>query len=173
MPMIDLTYVRGSLDDPSLRRLTDELVTVLLRAERAPDTPFLRDNTIVYLHALDPAAQSVGGREPGEPRFRVEMTVFAGVLSQEDKEQLVADAHAAVCAAAGLDPEGLAGIARVDVDSRGPRRKLGRRRQSHLLPKRRGAHRGPRTLIDRLGSVRLWTSLVHSRPRRTPRCMCS
>jgi hypothetical protein len=43
--MIDLTFVRGSVDDPSLRRLTDELVTVLLRAERAPDTPFLRDNT--------------------------------------------------------------------------------------------------------------------------------
>ena len=102
MPMIDLTFVRGSLDDPSLRRLTDELVTVLLRAERAPDTPFLRGNTIVYLHALQPTAQSVGGREPGEPRFRLEMTVFQGVLSQDRKEQLVAD----VCAAAGLDPKG-------------------------------------------------------------------
>jgi phenylpyruvate tautomerase PptA (4-oxalocrotonate tautomerase family) len=106
MPMIDLTFVRGSLDDPSVRRLTDELVTVLLRAERAPDTPFLRDNTIVYLHALQPAAQSVGGRERGEPRFRVEMTVFEGVLSQDHKEQLAADVHAAVCAAAGLDPKG-------------------------------------------------------------------
>lgn len=61
MPMIDLTFVRGSVDDASLRRLTDELVTVLLRAERAPDTPYLRDNTIVYLHALEPASQSVGG----------------------------------------------------------------------------------------------------------------
>ena len=38
MPMIDLTFVRGSLDDDALGRLTDELVTVLLRAERAPDT---------------------------------------------------------------------------------------------------------------------------------------
>jgi phenylpyruvate tautomerase PptA (4-oxalocrotonate tautomerase family) len=60
----------------------------------------------VYLHALEPAAQSVGGREPGEPRFRVEITVFEGVLSQDRKEQLVADVHAAVCAAAGLDPKG-------------------------------------------------------------------
>ena len=74
MPMIDLTHVRGSLDDQALQRLTDELVTALLRAERAPDTPFLRDNTLVYLHALDPAAQSVGGRGSGAPRFRVEMT---------------------------------------------------------------------------------------------------
>ncbi len=53
--MIDLTYVRGSLDDQALGRLTDELVGALLRAERAPDTPFLRENTLVYLCALDVA----------------------------------------------------------------------------------------------------------------------
>jgi len=106
MPMIDLTYVRGSLDDQALGRLTDELVTALLRAERAPATPFLRDNTVVYLRALDPAAQSVGGRGAGAPRFRVEMTVFEGALSQDRKERLAADVHAAVCAAAGIEPEG-------------------------------------------------------------------
>ncbi len=106
MPMIDLTFVRGSLDRRALTALTDELVTVLLRAERAPGTPFLRDNTIVHLHALEPAAQLVGGREPGAPRFRVDMTVFEGVLSRERKEQLAADVHSAVCAAAGIDPEG-------------------------------------------------------------------
>jgi phenylpyruvate tautomerase PptA (4-oxalocrotonate tautomerase family) len=106
MPMIDVTYVRGSIDDDALTGLTDELVTALLRAERAPDTPFLRDNTVVYLHALAPAAQLVGGREPGAPRFRVEMTVFEGALSQERKEQLAADVHAAVCTAADIDPRG-------------------------------------------------------------------
>lgn len=106
MPMIDLTFVRGSLNDQALGLLTDELVAALLRAERAPDTPYLRDNTLVYLHALDPAAQSVGGRGAGAPRFRVEMTVFEGALSQERKERLAADVHAAVCAAAGIEPEG-------------------------------------------------------------------
>lgn len=106
MPMIDLTYVRGSLTDQALDVLTDELVTALLRAERAPDTPFLRDNTLVYLHALDPAAQSVGGRGAGAPRFRVEITVFEGALSQDRKERLAADVHAAVCGAAGIEPEG-------------------------------------------------------------------
>ena len=106
MPMIDLTFVRGSLNDQALGLLTDELVAALLRAERAPDTPFLRDNTLVYLHALDPAAQSVGGRGAGAPRFRVEMTVFEGALSQDRKERLAADVHAAVCAAAGIEPDG-------------------------------------------------------------------
>jgi len=106
MPMIDLTYVRGSVDEEALSRLTDELVTVLLRAERAPDTPFLRDNTWVYLHALDPTELSVGGRGPGSARFRVDLTVFAGALSKDRKEQLAADVHAAVCAAAGIEPQG-------------------------------------------------------------------
>ena len=106
MPMIDLTFVRGSLDDAALGQLTDELVTALLRAERAPDTPFMRDNTIVYLHVLDPGAQSVGGRGPGEPRFRVELTVFEGALPQDRREELVADVHAAVCAAANIEPDG-------------------------------------------------------------------
>jgi phenylpyruvate tautomerase PptA (4-oxalocrotonate tautomerase family) len=106
MPMIDLTYVRGSVQQPALERLTDELVTALLRAERAPDTPFLRDNTLVYLHELDPAAQSVGGRGAGTPRFRVDMTVFDGALDKDGKERLAADVHAAVCAAAGIEPDG-------------------------------------------------------------------
>jgi phenylpyruvate tautomerase PptA (4-oxalocrotonate tautomerase family) len=106
MPMIDVTYVRGSLAPQALRRLTDDLVTVLLRAEQAPDTPFLRDNTVVYLHELDPAAQSVGGRGPGTPRFRVELTLFEGALTKDRKEQLAADVHVAVCAAAGIEPDG-------------------------------------------------------------------
>lgn len=106
MPMIDLTFVRGALDDAVLSRLTDELVAALLRAERAPDTPFLRDNTWVYLHPVDRAQLSVGGRGPGAPRFRVEVTVFAGALDKDRKEQLAADVHAAVCAAAGIEPRG-------------------------------------------------------------------
>jgi phenylpyruvate tautomerase PptA (4-oxalocrotonate tautomerase family) len=106
MPMIDLTFVRSSLDSEALGRLTDELVTALLRAERVPDTPFMRDSTVVYVHPLDPENQSVGGRGPAEPRFRVDLTVFEGALSQDRKEQLVADVHIAVCAAAGIDPAG-------------------------------------------------------------------
>ncbi|OBG39406.1 tautomerase family protein [Mycobacterium sp. E3198] len=106
MPMIDLTYVRGSLDDEALDRLTDELVTALLRAERAPDTPFLRENTWVYLHPMGEGELLVGGRAPGAPRFRVELTVFHGALDQHRKERLAADVHGAVCAAAGIAPQG-------------------------------------------------------------------
>ena len=104
--MIDLTFVRGSLQTDALTRLTDELVAILLRAERAPDTEFLRQNTLVYLHPMDADQVSVGGRGEGEPRFRVELTVFAGALDKPRKEQLVADVHTAVTTAAGIDPKG-------------------------------------------------------------------
>ena len=126
MPMIDLTFVRGSLRDDALHQLTDELVTVLLCAERAPDTPFMRENTVVYLHELEPDAQLVGGRQPGEPRFRAEMTVFGGALNKDRKEQLAADVHAAICAAAEHRPVGTSRLSRLDVDSRDTRRQLGR-----------------------------------------------
>ena len=106
MPMIDLTYVRESVEPDALSQLTDELVGVLLRAERAPDTAFLRENTLVYLHAMAPEDVSVGGRGAGEPRFRVDLTVFGGALDKARKEQLVADVHAAVTRAVGIDPNG-------------------------------------------------------------------
>jgi phenylpyruvate tautomerase PptA (4-oxalocrotonate tautomerase family) len=106
VPMIDLTFVRGAVDDDALARLADELVTVLLRAERAPDTPFLRDNTWVYLHPMEAGEVSIGGRGPGAPRFRVDLTVFDGSLDQHRKERLAADVHDAVCAAAGIEPQG-------------------------------------------------------------------
>lgn len=104
--MIDLTFVRGSLEDGALGRLADELVSALLRAERAPDTPFLRENTWVYLHPIEEGELSVGGRGPGAPRFRVELTVFHGALDQQRKERLASDVHGAVCAAAGIEPQG-------------------------------------------------------------------
>ncbi len=106
MPMIDLTFVRGSVDDAALSRLAEELVTALLRAERAPDSPFLRDNTWVYLHWVEAGELLVGGRDAGTPRFRVDLTVFQGALDRQRKEQLVADVHSAVCVAAGIEPQG-------------------------------------------------------------------
>ncbi|GAB1812502.1 hypothetical protein [Mycobacterium sp. MUNTM1] len=102
MPMIDLTFVCGSPDDQTLDRLADEPVTVLLRAERAPGTPFLRDKTWVYLHPLQETELLIGGRGPGQPRFRVDLTVFEGALDQARKERIAADVHAAVCDAAGI-----------------------------------------------------------------------
>lgn len=104
MPMIDVTVVEGSIPQPAANELLDELATILLRWEKAPDTEFFREITWVYLHEVAAGRLAVGGRGGGAPRFRVEVTVPAGALSQRRKDGLVADVHTAVVAAAGLDP---------------------------------------------------------------------
>jgi phenylpyruvate tautomerase PptA (4-oxalocrotonate tautomerase family) len=103
MPMIELTYPRGALSADARERLLDELATRLLAAERAPDTEFFRSITWVYANEIDPEALSVGGRPGGDPRFRVQVTVPEGALSDRRKGELVAAAHSAVVDAAGLD----------------------------------------------------------------------
>ena len=57
------------------------------------------------------------------------MTVFGGALDKQRKERLAADVHAAICAAAGIDPSEPPRLSRVDVDSRDTRGQLGGRRQ--------------------------------------------
>jgi phenylpyruvate tautomerase PptA (4-oxalocrotonate tautomerase family) len=102
MPMIDLTYPEGALPGARRESLVDDLTTVLLRAERAPDTDFFRSVTWVYVHELPADAVLAGGRPVPEPTFRVEVRVPEGALSERRKEELVGAATRVVLEAAGL-----------------------------------------------------------------------
>ena len=108
MPMIDLTYPKGSLAKDARADLLDELATKLLAAERAPDTEFFRSITWVYANEVEPEDLAVGGRPGGEPRFRVQVTVPEGALSERRKGILIEGVNEAVMRAAGLpETEGL------------------------------------------------------------------
>ena len=102
MPMIEFTYPKGALSSDAREGLLDELATRLLKAERAPDTEFFRSITWVYANEIDPENLAVGGRPGGEPRFRVQVTVPEGALSDRRKGELVAAVNEAVSEAAGL-----------------------------------------------------------------------
>jgi phenylpyruvate tautomerase PptA (4-oxalocrotonate tautomerase family) len=52
MPLIDLSCPAGTFTPEARTALADELTTVVLRAERAPDTQFFHDITWVYAHEL-------------------------------------------------------------------------------------------------------------------------
>lgn len=101
MPLIDITVPAGTLEPDTAQQLQEELAGILLGWEGAPDTEFFREITWVYLHEVQQLA--VGGRPGGAPRFRIEISVPEGALSPRRKEGLIADVHAAVTKAAGLD----------------------------------------------------------------------
>jgi phenylpyruvate tautomerase PptA (4-oxalocrotonate tautomerase family) len=109
MPMLEVTYPKGALSSEAREGLLEELATRLLRAERAPDTEFFRSITWVYANEIDPESLAVGGRrDDTAPRFRVEVTIPEGALSDRRKGELVAAVNEAVSEAAGLgDEDGL------------------------------------------------------------------
>ena len=140
MPMIELTYPKGAIAPDARAELLEELATKLLAAEKAPDTEFFRSITWVYANEIDAEDLAVGGRPDGEPRFRVQVTVPDGALSDRRKGILVDSVNQAVLrrrrAARERGPAGL------DADPRGPGRQLGRGRPAGPLPAARRGRRG-------------------------------
>ena len=108
MPMMDLTYPAGTLTPEARTELVDELTTVLLRAERAPDTETFRNITWVYVHELPAGTLFAAGRPVEEPTFRLFVTVPQGALSDRRKGELVENATRTIREHAGIsDSEAL------------------------------------------------------------------
>ncbi|MDX6583331.1 MAG: hypothetical protein QOI10_2515 [Solirubrobacterales bacterium] len=108
MPMLELTYPKGAISPEARDELLEALATNMLAAEKAPDTEFFRSITWVYANEVDPDSIAVGGRPGAEPRFRVQVTVPEGALSDRRKGILVDSFNRAVLQAAGLaESEGL------------------------------------------------------------------
>ena len=107
MPIFEVTYPEGALSADARSKLVEDLTTVLLRAERAPDTEFFRNITWSYVHELPEGAVNAAGRPVGEPTFRIDVTTPEGALSDRRREELVAEATRVVREAAGLGDEDL------------------------------------------------------------------
>ena len=105
MPIMDVTYPQGALTEDQRTELADELTTVLLRAERAPDTDFFREVTWVFVHELPEGAVLTAGGPVEQPIFRVECTTPEGALSNRRREELVAEATRVVREVAGIAEE--------------------------------------------------------------------
>lgn len=100
MPMIELTVPAGVLTSEGRQSVQRELAVVLLRWEGAPDTDFFRAQAWSYLHELPAGAQATAGDDA--PRFRVDVTVPQGAVSDRRKAGLVKEATEIVLKAAGL-----------------------------------------------------------------------
>jgi phenylpyruvate tautomerase PptA (4-oxalocrotonate tautomerase family) len=100
---MDLTYPAGTFEGAERTELVDTLTSVLLRAERAPDTEFFRNITWVYVHELPEGTLLAAGRPVSEPTFRLQVTVPQGALSDRRKAELVSEATKVIMAAARLE----------------------------------------------------------------------
>lgn len=100
MPMIELTVPTGALTAEGRKTIQRELASLLLRWEGSPDTEFFRAQAWSYLHELPEGAQVTAADEAA--RFRVDVTVPQGALSERRKAGLVREATTAVLQAAGL-----------------------------------------------------------------------
>jgi phenylpyruvate tautomerase PptA (4-oxalocrotonate tautomerase family) len=98
--MIQLTLPAGVLTADARREVQNTLAATLLKWEGAPDTAFFRAQTWSQVDEVSGATFTA--LEDDEPRFRLDVTVPEGGLSQRRKEGLVKEATANVLAAAGL-----------------------------------------------------------------------
>lgn len=105
MPMMDLTLPQGALEPEARTALVNDLTTVLLRAERAPDTDFFRSITWVYVHELPSSEIYSAGRPIEQPVIRLMVTTPEGALSQRRRAELVAEATRVIREATGIAEE--------------------------------------------------------------------
>jgi phenylpyruvate tautomerase PptA (4-oxalocrotonate tautomerase family) len=102
MPLFDVFYPAGTFTPEARTELADELTTVLLRAERAPDTEFFRNITWAYMHEMPDGAVFAAGRPVEQPTFRLQVTIPQGALSDRRKQELVSEATRVISEAAGF-----------------------------------------------------------------------
>jgi phenylpyruvate tautomerase PptA (4-oxalocrotonate tautomerase family) len=100
MRMIQLTAPSGALREEARAGLQKALATTLLKWEGAPDNEFFHAQAWSYLVELPAGAQTTA--EDALPRFRVDVTVPEGALSDRRKEGLIKEVTAVVSDAAGL-----------------------------------------------------------------------
>jgi phenylpyruvate tautomerase PptA (4-oxalocrotonate tautomerase family) len=98
--MIQLTLPTGVLSPQTRRELRDTLATTLLHWEGAPDNAFFRAQAWCRIEEVD--LEAFGSLEDDLPRFRVDVTVPEGALSERRKAGLIQQVTVDVSAAAGL-----------------------------------------------------------------------
>ncbi|WP_330252988.1 tautomerase family protein [Nocardia sp. NBC_00565] len=106
MPMIQLTLPGGVLTAERRTELRKTLETTLLQWEGAPDTAFFR--SLAWSRVDEVPDGAFGSAEDDLPRFRVDVTVPEGALSERRKAGLITAVTTDVLTAAGLsDADGL------------------------------------------------------------------
>lgn len=101
MPLIELTYREGAIDESARTALVSTLTEVLMRWEGVPDTDFFRAATWVQLHERPGWAVNRAGVPAEETTYLVSVTIPMGAMSARRKSGLIEDVTNAVLDADG------------------------------------------------------------------------
>lgn len=105
MPILELTYPTEAVGpDVVLQTLAWELTTIVLRAEKAPDTESARLMTLVHFHELPAARTYTAGVQAKDAAFVLRVTVPQGAVSLRRRQRLIAEATEAIRAATSAAP---------------------------------------------------------------------
>lgn len=103
MPIIDLTLPRDALPRSALDELARSLIAALLQCDLARGNPRAEAMNWVYIHTHEPRDLIVGGPAgtEGRPHYRLDVTLMAGAMKDEQREEIARSMTAAVLAAEG------------------------------------------------------------------------
>ena len=110
MPMIDVIFAEGSLDEAAKAQTNANLWKTALRWEGIEATEGAASVAWVFLDERPKGHISVGGKTPGQSIDRLNVRVMVGFMDQERIDRMVAELTEAVLAADGKPGDGTAKI---------------------------------------------------------------
>src|SRR6476620_9882798 len=106
MPMIDVIFAEGSLDEAAKAQLNAKLWETALRWEGIEATEGAASVAWVFLDERRKGHISVGGKAPGQSIYWLNVRVMVGFMDQERIDRMVAELTKAVLAADGKPGDG-------------------------------------------------------------------
>jgi phenylpyruvate tautomerase PptA (4-oxalocrotonate tautomerase family) len=108
MPLLRITYHRGTLTDVQKVQLAEELTPVLIAGEVGQDNPAGRALAYVLFHEMDPRSEwFVGGKpdlnSPIGGRFLLEIWYVAGASTQAEKSEVHSKMNTILARTIGVD----------------------------------------------------------------------
>jgi len=104
MPVIDVTYPAGALNQEAQATVAEQLTDILMEIEGTKGIAAIAAGTWLLLHEAQPNTVAVAGKfAPG--RYRVEIATPEGTLSMAQKAELIGRVTDALLKIEGTEPD--------------------------------------------------------------------
>ncbi len=102
MPIIDISLSKDILSPQQKNELAHSLTQCLLNCDVSRDNPRALGINWCYIHEIPKGEVYVGGEPEKKTHYRIEITLMQGAMSEQIKQQVVADMTQVVLSLEGL-----------------------------------------------------------------------